>query len=42
MLLGALLLTCGIVLDTVTHGRRETKRFAYLNQPGPADYPDAS
>jgi glycosyltransferase involved in cell wall biosynthesis len=36
MLLGAILLVCGIVLDTVTLGRIEAKRFAYLSIPGPA------
>ncbi|MDR5784044.1 glycosyltransferase [Caballeronia sp. LZ065] len=36
MLLGFVLLTCGIVLDTVTHGRREVKRQAYLDQPAPS------
>lgn len=30
MLLAFLSLTCGLVLDTVTHGRREMKRLAYL------------
>lgn len=30
MLLGCLSLTCGLILDTVTHGRREIKRLAYL------------
>lgn len=30
MLLGFLSLTCGFILDTVTHGRREIKRLAYL------------
>lgn len=35
MLLGFLSLTCGFVLDTVTHGRRELKRLAYLAIPGP-------
>jgi len=30
MLLGFLSLTCGLILDTVTHGRREIKRLAYL------------
>jgi hypothetical protein len=34
-LFGAILLTCGIVLDTVTRGRTEAKRFAYLSVPGP-------
>jgi glycosyltransferase involved in cell wall biosynthesis len=33
MLLAFLALTCGIVLDTVTHGRREIKRLAYLTVP---------
>lgn len=36
MLSGALLLVCGIVLDTVTRGRAETKRLAYLAIPAPA------
>ena len=35
VLLGMLLLSCGIVLDTVTKGRIEQKRFAYLAVPGP-------
>nr|WP_323119237.1 glycosyltransferase [Burkholderia alba] len=35
MLAGAIFLTCGIVLDTVTRGRSEAKRFAYLAEPGP-------
>lgn len=30
MLLAFLSLTCGLVLDTVTHGRREIKRLSYL------------
>ena len=30
MLLAFLSMTCGLVLDTVTHGRREIKRLAYL------------
>jgi len=34
MLFGALLLTCGIVLNTVTRGRMEIKRLAYLAVPG--------
>ena len=33
MLLGAISLVCGIVLDTVTLGRAETKHFAYLSIP---------
>ncbi|MET0962230.1 MAG: glycosyltransferase family 2 protein [Noviherbaspirillum sp.] len=37
MLLGFLSLTCGFILDTVTHGRRELKRLAYLGiEPPPA------
>jgi len=35
MLLAFLSLTCGFVLDTVTQGRRELKRLAYLQIPGP-------
>jgi glycosyltransferase involved in cell wall biosynthesis len=35
VLLGFLLLTCGLVLDTVTKGRIEAKRFAYLSVPAP-------
>ncbi|MBN3808176.1 glycosyltransferase family 2 protein [Paraburkholderia sp. Ac-20347] len=34
VLLGSILLVCGLVLDTVTRGRRESKRFAYLSVPG--------
>jgi len=36
MLLGFLSFTCGMILDTVTHGRLEMKRLAYLRYPGPA------
>jgi len=37
MLLSALSLFTGFILDTVTHGRREAKRLAYLaQQPPPA------
>ncbi|WP_018898578.1 glycosyltransferase [Rhizobium sp. 2MFCol3.1] len=35
MLFGALLQTCGIILNTVTRGRAEVKRLAYLAIPGP-------
>jgi glycosyltransferase involved in cell wall biosynthesis len=35
VLLGAILLACGLILDTVTRGRVETKRLAYLAQPAP-------
>ena len=37
MLLGFLLLTAGLILDTVTRGRWEQKRMAYLAIPGPQD-----
>ncbi len=33
-LLGFLSLACGLILDTVAHGRREIKRLHYLAQPG--------
>lgn len=36
MLLAFLSLTCGMILDTVTHGRREQRRIAYLEIPAPA------
>ena len=35
MLFGTILLTCGIVLDAVTHGRKEAKRMTYLTIPAP-------
>jgi hypothetical protein len=35
VLLGFLSLTCGLILDTVTHGRREMKRLFYLQLPAP-------
>ena len=35
MILAFLSLTCGLVLDTVTRGRREIKRMRYLNIPAP-------
>ena len=37
MLLGFLSLACGFILDTVTHGRREMKRLAYLAVPAGRD-----
>ncbi len=37
MILGFLSLTCGLVLDTVTRGRREMKRMRYLNIPAPGN-----
>ncbi|MDE2029704.1 MAG: glycosyl transferase, partial [Alphaproteobacteria bacterium] len=41
MILAFLSLTCGLILDTVTRGRREMKRMRYLNIPAPqpADAP---
>lgn len=36
MLLAFLSLVCGLVLDTVTRGRREMKRLSYLQMPSPA------
>lgn len=35
MVLAALSVTAGLVLDTVTRGRRELKMLAYLGEPGP-------
>ncbi|HMN81227.1 MAG TPA: glycosyltransferase family 2 protein [Burkholderiaceae bacterium] len=35
MVLAFLSLTCGLILDTVTHSRREIKRLAYLSIPAP-------
>ena len=35
MLLASLSLVCGLILDTVTRGRREAKRMRYLQIPGP-------
>ena len=35
VLLGVILLGCGLVLDTVTRGRWETKHAAYLAVEGP-------
>jgi glycosyltransferase involved in cell wall biosynthesis len=37
MLLAFLSLASGLILDTVTRGRRELKRFAYLAQRAPGD-----
>jgi hypothetical protein len=35
MLAAFLSMACGLVLDTVTHGRREAKMLAYLQYPAP-------
>lgn len=37
MILAFLSLVSGIILDTVTRGRQEIKRLAYLSYPGPAE-----
>ena len=37
MLLAFLLIASGLILDTVTRGRRELKRIAYLTQRAPGD-----
>ena len=37
ILLASLSITCGLVLDTVTRGRRELKLLAYLAQRAPAE-----
>jgi hypothetical protein len=37
MVIAFLSLTCGLILDTVTRGRWEAKRMAYLAIPGPVD-----
>jgi glycosyltransferase involved in cell wall biosynthesis len=37
MLLGCLAVVCGLILDTVTRGRREIKLLAYLAQRAPAE-----
>jgi glycosyltransferase involved in cell wall biosynthesis len=39
MVIAFLSLTCGLILDTVTRGRWEAKRMAYLAIPGPQDHP---
>ena len=36
MMLAFLSLVCGLVLDTVTRGRREIKRLSYLQTPAPS------
>ena len=41
VLLSFLSFACGLILDTVTRGRKEAKRIAYLSVPGPAFHPDA-
>lgn len=40
VLLGAISLTCGLILGTVVRGRVEMKRLAYLTLPAPAPLPE--
>jgi len=40
MLLAFLSVVAGLVLDTVTRGRREMKRLVYLQQRAPDERPD--
>jgi Glycosyl transferase family 2 len=42
MLLASLSIVAGLVLDTVTRGRRESKLIAYLAQPAPRQLPPGS
>ena len=37
MVLAFLAVACGLILDTVTRGRRELKLLAYLAQRAPAE-----
>jgi len=41
MILAFLSLTCGVILDSVTRGRKEMKRMAYLSMGTPARDPHA-
>lgn len=41
VLLSFLAFACGLILDTVTRGRQEAKRIAYLNLPAPDFEPGA-
>ena len=38
MILAFLSLACGLILDTVSHGRREMKRLHYLTLPAPTPW----
>ncbi|MET0331736.1 MAG: glycosyl transferase, partial [Dyella sp.] len=42
VLLGAVFLVCGLVLDTVAIGRRETKHLAYLSCSSMLDWSDGA
>lgn len=37
MILSSLSIFCGLILDTVVHGRREVRRLAYLGLPPPGE-----
>ena len=37
MVIAVLSIACGLILDTVTRGRRELKRLAYLAQRAPTE-----
>jgi hypothetical protein len=37
MMIACLAIACSLVLDTVTRGRREIKRLAYLSHRPPGD-----
>ena len=39
MMIGFLALSCGLVLDSVSRGRKEMKRLAYLSHPAPGAGP---
>ena len=38
MILAFLSLSCGLILDSVAHGRRELKRLHYLHLPAPPQW----
>lgn len=41
MIMAVVFLVCGLILDTVTRGRLEARRLAYLAQPAPVDQADS-
>lgn len=42
VLFGMILVSCGLILDTVSRGRREAKRLHYLSLPAPSSLADPS
>lgn len=42
MILAFLSVTCGLILQTVTQGRRELKRMTYLSHPAPRKSPETA